>query len=276
MSLKDQVAIVTGASAGIGLAVSRRLSAEGCRLVLAARSAEPLWKAQEEIAAAGSQTLAVSADVSDPNELANLVDTTISRFGRIDILVNNAGVDCFCHFETLPIERILQTVEINLTGTILLTRLVIPHMLKQGRGTVINMASTAGKHCPPFGAVYGSTKAGMIGFTQGLRGEFLDRGISATAVCPGFTRSGGIYDRIVEATGRGTSAALGGTSAENVAAAVVKAIHSKAPEIIVNWPPIRPASVLRELFPRLGELLANRVSGRFGRRAADAAEVTAE
>ncbi|MEZ6059581.1 MAG: SDR family NAD(P)-dependent oxidoreductase [Planctomycetaceae bacterium] len=268
--MKDQVALITGASAGIGLAVSRALAAQGCRLVLAARSPERLLAAQQQIDPSGEGSLVFPADVSDPNDLSRLVDAAIERFGAIDILINNAGVDCFCHFESVPIDQILQTIEINLTGTILLTRLVIPHMLSQGRGTIINMASTAGKHCPPYGAVYGATKAGLIAFTQGLRGEFLDRGISSTAICPGFTASGGIYDRIVAATGRRTSTVLGGTTAEKVADGVVKAVRSGAPEIIINYPPIRPASVFREIFPRLGERLANRVSRKFTRRAADA------
>ena len=167
-------------------------------------------------------------------------------------------------------DEILQTIETNLTGTILLTRLVIPHMLEKSRGTIINMASTAGKQCPGFASVYGATKAGLIGFTQGLRSEYEGRGITATAVCPGFTKDGGIYDRMVASTGKKTSLALGGTSATAVANAVLKAVRSSPPEMIVNWPPVRPAMVLKEIFPRLCEMLANAVSRKFAKRVADA------
>ena len=144
-------------------------------------------------------------------------------------------------------------------------------MLHQKSGAIINMASTAGKHCPAFGSVYGATKAGLIGFTQGLRGEYLSHGITATAICPGFTKSGGIYEDIVKATGKKTSLALGGTSTKAVARAVLKAIRKGPPELIVNWPPVRPAMVLREIFPRLGEMLTTAVSKKFVQRAADAA-----
>jgi short-subunit dehydrogenase len=117
-------------------------------------------------------------------------------------------------------------------------------------------------------AGYAAVKAGLIGFTQGLRGEYLDRGITATAICPGFTRNGGIYDRIVQATGKKTSRALGGTTTKAVADAVLKAIRKGPPELIVNWPPIRPAIVLREICPRIGEMLTTAVSKRFLRRVA--------
>lgn len=272
MTLSGKVAIVTGASAGIGRDIAHRLAREGASLVLAARSESKLEELSLELQNGGTQTLVVRTDVADPNDLANLVQQTIDRFQKIDILVNNAGVECFRHFEKIDTDDILQTIETNLTGTILLTRLVIPHMLQQKSGSVINMASTAGKHCPGFGAVYGATKAGLIGFTQGLRGEYLSRGIRSTAICPGFTKRGGIYDRIVQATGKKTSLALGGTSSSAVANAVMKAVASGPPELIVNWPPIRPFMVLTEMFPRLGEILVMAVSRRFVQRAADLAE----
>ena len=276
MGLKDKVVIITGASAGIGEAVARLLASQNCRLVLAARSSEKLNQLATELESGGVECLVVQTDVSNSDQLKNLVDQTIERFGRIDVLVNNAGIECFYHFEQLSTEQILQTLQTNLTGAILLTRQVIPHMLNQGHGSIINMASTAGKHCPAYGAVYGATKAGLIAFTQGLRGEYLDRGIRATAVCPGFTKSGGVYDRIVEATGRKTSTALGGTTTGTVALSVAKAILTGPPEVIVNWPPVRPAMVLKEIFPRLGEKITTAVSRRFVKRAADAAVQQAE
>ncbi|MCP4783930.1 MAG: SDR family NAD(P)-dependent oxidoreductase [Fuerstiella sp.] len=269
MSLQDKVIIITGASAGIGRDLAARLAKEKARIVLAARSEDRLQQLSTELSEGGTDVLVVRTDVSDPNDLSALVEQTIERFQRIDVLINNAGVECFCHFEHVATDEILQTIETNLTGAIVLSRLVVPHMLQQGSGAIINMASTAGKHCPPFGSVYGATKAGLIGFTQGLRGEYLDRGITATAICPGFTKNGGIYDRIVQATGKKTSLALGGTSTKAVANAVLKAIQTGPPELIVNWPPVRPAMVLREIFPRIGEVLTTAVSRRFLRKAAE-------
>lgn len=272
MTLQDKVAIVTGASAGIGHEIAIQLAHQKATVVLAARSEDKLQELSEQLASTGCRTLVMRTDVSDPNDLHQLVESTIATFGRIDVLVNNAGVECFRRFERADMEEILETIEINLTGAIMLTRLVIPHMLQQKSGAIINMASTAGKHCPAYGSVYGATKAGLIGFTQGLRGEYLKQGITATAICPGFTKSGGIYDRIVSSTGQKTSLALGGTSSGTVAKAVITAIRKGPPEMIINWPPIRPAMVLREMFPRLGEMLATAVSRSFVKRAADAAD----
>lgn len=273
MSLSGQVVVITGGSAGIGREIASQLSEQGAKLVLAARSADKLQQFADELSANSREVLAVPADVSDPGDLANLVDQTLARFGQIDVLINNAGIDCYRRFEELETEEILSTLETNLTGTILLTRLVIPHMLERRSGVIINMASTAGKHCPGFAGVYGATKAGQIAFTQGLRGEYLDRGITATAICPGFTRSGGIYDRMVKSTGKKTPFALGSTSADAVAGAVLKAIRTGAPELIVNWPPVRPAMVIKEMFPRLGEKLAMFASKKFARRVAEANSV---
>jgi len=271
MKSQQQVAIVTGASAGIGRTIALRLSEDGYRVVLAARSKDKLDDLQKQIENTGAVALAVSCDVSDPNDLTELVDQTIDHFGRIDVRVNNAGVECFEHFEQIEFERIQQTIEVNFTGAVLLSRLVIPSMLEQKSGCIINMASTAGKHCPAFGAVYGATKTALIGFTEGLRGEYLDRGISSTAICPGFTKNGGMYDRMVASVGRGTSAAVGSTTVDAVANAVLKAIGSGQPEMIVNWPPMRPIFLLKMLFPRLGEKLILAVSRKFTKRAADAA-----
>jgi short-subunit dehydrogenase len=271
MKPQQQVAIVTGASAGIGRTVALRLTADGYSVVLAARSKDKLADLQKQIEDSGGIALAVSCDVSEPNDLMELADQTINHFGRIDVLVNNAGVECFEYFEQIAFERIMETIEVNFTGAILLSRLVIPSMLEQNSGCIINMASTAGKHCPAFGAVYGATKTALIGFTEGLRGEYLDRGISSTAICPGFTKNGGMYDRMVTSVGRGTSAAVGSTSVDAVADAVMRAIRSGPPEIIVNWPPMRPVFLLKMLFPRLGEKLILSVSRKFTKQAADVA-----
>ncbi len=270
MGSQQQVAVVTGASAGIGQAVATRLAADGYAVVLAARSKDRLDQLQQKITDTGAVAVAIPCDVSDPNDLVNLTEQTLERFGRIDVLVNNAGVDCFAHFENVEIDQILQTIEVNLTGTILLTRQVIPVMLNQGAGSIINMASTAGKHCPAFGTVYGPTKAALIGFTEGLRGEFLDRGITATAICPGFTKDGGIYDRMVKTSGRRASPAVGGTNTVAVTNAVSTAIRKGPPEIIVNWPPMRPVFALKSIFPRLGEKLILAASRRFTKRVAEA------
>ena len=141
-------------------------------------------------------------------------------------------------------------------------------MRTQGFGRIINMSSAAGKHGPPFGAVYGATKAGLIAFTQGLRGELLRVGITTTVICPGFATDGGVYDDIIKATGRKTPALMGETTAQRVAAAVEKAILTGPPEMIISFPPLRPIFLFRDIFPRLGEKMILAVTFKFFRRAA--------
>ncbi|MCH2201200.1 MAG: SDR family NAD(P)-dependent oxidoreductase [Fuerstiella sp.] len=275
MNAGKQVAIVTGASAGIGRTVALRLADDGFNVVLAARSIDRLSELQQLIESNGGSALAVTCDVSDSGDLTELTRQTLDRFGRIDVLINNAGVECFGYFETIESDQILETINVNFTAAVLLTGLVIPVMLKQKSGCIINMASTAGKHCPAFGAVYGATKAALIGFTEGLRGEYLGRGISATAVCPGFTKDGGIYERMTAAVGRGTPTAVGSTTAGVVANAVIKAIRSGPPELIVNWPPMRPVVLLKQLFPRFAEKLILASSRKFTRKVADVSVASA-
>lgn len=260
--------IVTGASAGLGRHICQCLAKKQFRLVLAARSVDKLETLQRELEATGCECISVPTDVADPNALESLVKAAMKRFGRIDVLINNAGIECFSEFHELPLDQILQTIETNLTGTIVLTRHVVPIMRQQGFGRIINMASTAGKHGPAFGAVYGATKAGLIAFTQGLRGELLKVGITATAICPGFATDGGVYDEIVKATGQTSPFYLGGTTADRVARAVEKSIRSGCPEMILNYPPLRPVFLFRDMFPRLGEMLILACTFRFLRRAA--------
>jgi short-subunit dehydrogenase len=268
IELRGSTALVTGASAGIGLAVARRLAQSGANLVLAARRPEPLEEAAASLRPLGVKAIAVPTDVSHLDALEALVDRAIGEFGNIDVLVNNAGVEAFRPFEELPLDRIADTIAVNLTSALQLTRLVIPHMLKAGRGHVVNMASTAGKFGIAYGATYGTTKAGLINFSHALRAEYHGRGISTSAICPGFTEQGGIYDRMRQQSASKSPFLVGSTTAERVAEAVVRAIERDKAELIVNWPPLRPLTAFVALFPTLGGALVRRASVQFLKRVA--------
>jgi short-subunit dehydrogenase len=260
--------LITGASAGIGKITCQLLAKQKHRFILAARSKDKLSELEAELRAHGVESLAVPTDVSDPRALDALVKAGVDRFGRIDVLINNAGIECFASLDELPVEDILQTIETNLTGAILLTRLVVPVMRQNGFGRIINISSIAGKHGPAYGAVYGATKAGLIAFTQSLRGELSPAGILSTVICPGFATHGGIYDEMVKATGKKTPSLLGGTTAEAVAAAIERAIRKAPPEIMLNFPAMRPVFLFRDIFPRLGEMLILATTLKFLKRAA--------
>lgn len=266
--LTGRTAIVTGASGGIGVFVARALASQGMDVVLAARSEKALQEVAEEIRRGGIRAVAVPTDVAIHSDREQLVDRALSEFGRIDVLVNNAGIETYCPFTELPIEQIARTIEVNLTSSLILGRLVLPSMLAAKSGHIVNMSSTAGKHGPAFGAAYGASKAGMISLTESLRAEFKGTGVSASVICPGFTHDGGIFERMKKATGRGTPLQMGSTSADKVAKAVVKAIRKNRAETLVNWPPMRPAFAFAELWPTFGEWIIRECSVRFLKRIA--------
>jgi short-subunit dehydrogenase len=268
--LTGRTAIVTGASAGIGRHVARALAVRGANLVLAARSLDKLQAVATEVRQCGARVAVIPTDIASTAALEHLVAHTLEEFGRIDILVNNAGMEAWRSFHQLRLDDIEQIIRVNLTAAAVLCRLVIPPMLASGGGHIVNMSSTAGKCGPAYGAAYGASKAGLIALTQALRAEYHGTGVSASVVCPGFTNEGGIYERMKQATGRGTPPWMGGTSADAVARAVVRAIRRNRPELLVNVPPMRPVFVLAEMLPRLGGWLARLATQRFLRRAARA------
>lgn len=265
--LKGRTAIITGASAGLGVRVARALAREGMNLVLAARSVDALETVATEMRSLGVKAIVVPTDVSDESDLIRLVDQAMAEFGAIDVLVNNAGIEAFRTYHELDPNDIRRTIDVNLTATLLLTRYVLPHMVKDKRGHIVNMASIAGKQGPAYGAAYGASKAGMIAFTQALRGEYRSKGISASAICPGFAKDGGIYEEMKQRIGRGVPWYLGSTNAEAVARAVVKAIKGNRPELILNVPALRPVFTLCQAFPRIGEWLVHKVTLRFLKQA---------
>lgn len=266
--LRGRTALITGASRGLGAVVAKALAREGMNVALAARSTSDLERLAAELQQMGVRAKAIQTDVENEAQLKQLVDATLGEFGSIDVLVNNAGIEAFRPFHLIDPKDIVQTIDVNLTATLLLTRYVLPHMLQAGRGHIVNMCSTAGKFGPAFGAAYGASKAGMIAFTQSLRGELYKTGVSASAICPGFASSGGIYEVIKERTGRGTPWYLGSTSAEAVARAVVKSIRNDRPDAIVNFPALRPAFVLNQAFPRLGEWIVRLTTRKYLKEAA--------
>lgn len=266
--IRGRAAVVTGASRGLGKTIAMALAREGANLVLAARSQGLLDEVANDVRALGVRVITVPTDVSNEVDLRKLVDAALAEFGEIDILVNNAGIEAFAPYHQIEPAHIAETIQVNLTATLLLTRFVLPHMLNAGRGHIVNMASIAGKMGPAFGVAYGASKAGMIAFTQGLRSELHGTGVSATAICPGFANDGGIYEVIKQRTGRGTPWYLGSTTADAVARGVVKSIRSNKPEMIINFPALRPVFTINAAIPRLGEWIARITTYRYLRRAA--------
>ncbi len=185
-NVPGKVAIVTGASSGIGQATARRLASDGMRVTLAARRAEPLSLAVSEIEAAGGQALAVPTDVTDRAAVQRMVEATLERWGRVDILVNNAGLGPSSAVADVDAEQLREQVNVNLVAVMECAQAVLPAMMRQSSGHIINVASIAGIIGLPGSSVYSATKAGVIAFSDALRREVGKQGIRVTALCPGF------------------------------------------------------------------------------------------
>jgi 3-oxoacyl-[acyl-carrier protein] reductase len=182
--LKGRVALVTGASRGIGKACAQVLAEEGCDVAICARGKEALEKAAEEIKAKGIQVLAVQADVAKPEDIISMVAKTAEKFGRIDVLVNNAGTGRLSDMLQLPEEEFRYNMDLMFFGVIQCSKEVIPYMRKQGWGRIINISSVFGKQ--PGGLVdYDSIKAAVIMFTKDLANYLAKDNIMVNAVCPG-------------------------------------------------------------------------------------------
>ncbi len=185
--LQGQVALVTGASRGIGRAIALALAAAGAQVVVNyARSGEAAEALVAQIVADGGSALALQADVSQADQVEALVNGTLEKFGRIDILVNNAGITRDTLLLRMKPEDWQAVIDLNLTGVFLCTRAVAKGMLKQRSGRIINIASVAGQMGNPGQANYSAAKAGVIGFTKTVAKELASRGITVNAVAPGF------------------------------------------------------------------------------------------
>ncbi|HEY9819262.1 MAG TPA: 3-oxoacyl-[acyl-carrier-protein] reductase [Candidatus Sericytochromatia bacterium] len=185
--LHDRVAIITGASRGIGRAIALALAAEGAKVVV--NYASSSGAAQDVVAAiteGGGEAHALQADVSKLEQVEALFNQTLEKFGRVDVLVNNAGITRDTLLLRMKPEDWQAVIDLNLTGVFLCTRAVSKVMLKQRSGRIINIASVAGQMGNPGQANYSAAKAGVIGFTKTVAKELASRGITVNAIAPGF------------------------------------------------------------------------------------------
>jgi hypothetical protein len=184
--LQNKIVLITGASSGFGEDAARLFAKEGCIVVLAARRVERLTVIAEQIRLGGGQAFVVALDVAEPAQVDEAVQTIFDKFGKIDILFNNAGFGRLDWLENLEPQKDIQyQIAVNLTGLILLTRLVLPSMLARRSGTIINMSSVAGWIAPPLYSIYSATKHGVRGFTDALRREVAPFGIKVCGIYPG-------------------------------------------------------------------------------------------
>jgi NAD(P)-dependent dehydrogenase (short-subunit alcohol dehydrogenase family) len=187
--LDGMVAIVTGGSKGIGLAIARALLDRAIRVTITGRNEPDLARAQAHLAEDAS-VLPIVADVRNPADAQRTVDETVSRFGRLDILVNNAGVGRFAPVGDMSIETWREVIDTNLSGVFYCTHAALPHMRRGGGGYIINISSLAGKNAFTGGAAYCASKAGLNAFSEALMQEVRYDNIRVSYVMPGSVATG--------------------------------------------------------------------------------------
>lgn len=188
MELSGKVAIVTGGGTGIGKAIAFTFSSQGAAAVVAARTLSRLEKVAEDIKSKGGRARAIQTDVTDEKHVQNMVAQTLNEYGQIDILVNNAGIAFYASVLETPLKRWELVLRVNLIGAFLCSKAVLPIMIKQGSGSIINISSLAANErdrgIVPTGVAYGVSKAGLDRFTWGLAAEVGEYNIAVNAIKP--------------------------------------------------------------------------------------------
>jgi len=184
-ALNGQVALITGSSRGIGLAIARRLGQMGARVSLCARKKTDLDRAAADLRAAGIEVLAVPTDVTRPDEVSRLVSETQRSLGAVDILVNNAGIGIFGPFHHQTEADWNSVLDTNLKSVFLTSRAAAPEMIRRKSGHIINISSLAGKSTFANGAIYCASKWALLGLTGCMAEDLRAHGVRVSAICPG-------------------------------------------------------------------------------------------
>jgi uncharacterized protein len=250
--LTGKIAVITGASSGIGAALARLLAAEGATVVVAARRVDRLYDLARQIASDGGKAIVHPCDVTVRAEAEHLIHQTFDDLKRIDILVNNAGRGHFANIEDTTDEIIQHMFKLNVYSLWYTVRPVLPYMKQQGSGHIINIASMAGKVGYPYNSPYVAAKHACVGFTHALRHELMETGIHASVGCPNgavthwadateggsmlpmFSESGPIIKRIAQEKGIALPAIEGVLPAETVAQKILDCIHNPVAEVYTH------------------------------------------
>jgi short-subunit dehydrogenase len=243
-NLYGQVVLITGGSRGLGLALAREFARAGCRLVLAARDAQELTRAQQDLTQRGAEVLAVPCDVSDQEQVRSLVDQATQRLGCVDIVVNNAGIIQVGPMSTTTVEDFANAMDVMFWGALYPTLAVLPQMRARRSGHVVNITSIGGMVSVPHLLPYTCAKFAAVGLSEGLRAELGQEGIHVTTVVPGLMRTGsyvqarfqGQQEREFTWFALGSTLPLISMSAERAARQIVQATQRGAAECILSLP----------------------------------------
>jgi short-subunit dehydrogenase len=228
--LAGKSVLLTGASRGIGRFMAMALAQEQATVVAVSRSQDKLDQVCADIQAGGGKAFAFAFDISQVEQLPDLVEQVNQRVGSVDILVNNAAIEIYRAFQNYTLRELQAVLSTNLLAAMELARLLLPQMLHQNSGHIVNIASTAAKKGHPYDSAYSASKGGLLLWSDALRQELVGTGVSVSVICPGYVSEAGmLVDTQVPAP-----AMAGKVPPEAVAAAVVQAIQQDRAETLVD------------------------------------------
>jgi len=240
--IKDKVAVVTGASSGIGYATALTLAKAGAKVALGARRTDKLAKLEEEIKQNGGEAFSQKLDVTKKSECDSFIDAALKKWGSVDILVNNAGLMPLSFLKSQKVDEWDQMIDVNIKGVLYCTSAVIPHMREKKSGHIVNISSVAGRIVFPAGSVYCATKHAITAFSEGLRQELSVRSnIRVTCIEPGVVSTELVNTITDESLKAFVEAAkkMQSLQANDIANAILYAVESPA-HVNVNEILVRP------------------------------------
>jgi short-subunit dehydrogenase len=256
--LRGRTVLITGGSRGLGLALAREMAAQGCHIIICGRDPHSLERAAASLANTGADVLAISADVTDRQSVAEMVEAIRHRYGQVDVLVNNAGIIEVGPAKEMSVADYEEAMATNFWGMLYPTLALLPDMRRRRSGRIVNVTSIGGKLGIPHLLPYSASKFAAVGFSQGLRAELASEGIKVVTVCPGLMRTGSPRNAIFRGQHRSEYAwfsisdALPGLSisAESAARRIVAACRRGDAEVLFPLP-AKVATVVNAIAPGL-------------------------
>ncbi|MDQ3011665.1 MAG: SDR family oxidoreductase [Acidobacteriota bacterium] len=247
--LSGTVAVITGATSGIGRETAREFASAGSKVVIAGRRKERLQELANQIETKGGQAFAVPTDVADQAQVESLIEKAVERFGRVDVLVNNAGVAIASRFEEMPLDDFRRLMDVNFWGAVYTCRAAVPQMRKQRSGVILNISSIFGKRGMPFETAYCSSKFALAGFSESLRAELMSENIDVCTIFPGAVETE-IFDAAANSTGFEMPTYLPKFPAKQMAKLIVQTARFPQAEVVAAFD-AQAINVARTLAPAL-------------------------
>lgn len=257
-SFDGKSVLITGGSRGLGLVMARQFAREGAHLTICARDELELGRARDDLRKLGTEVFTVQCDVTDNDEVQQMIRAVTDRFGRIDVLINNAGIIQVGPLEVMTFDDFQQAMNSHFWGPLQTILAVLPGMRQRGEGRIVNISSIGGKIAVPHLVPYSASKFALVGLSEGLRSELRKDGILVTTVCPGLMRTGS--PRNAEFKGRhreeyawfsiSDALPLTSISAERAARQIVSACRHGDAELVISLP-AKLAVLFHGIFPGL-------------------------